>query len=173
MDTLRFTLLALAAVTTGVTPALAQSTPRAEVALLAGPSPYDLSGTGTGFAMKAGFARRLGTGVFVIEPSLGYFRYTDQGQVDRTWLLPEVGVQVRPTGGAVRPFVGIGAGLGFESGSVRSRTEPTLHVLAGLMVPVAGGWSARGEMRLRSVSPWSGNMADIGFGVSRAIGLQD
>src|SRR6185436_20240431 len=67
--------------------------PVGQVSLIAGPSPYDLSGVGTSFAVNLGFAWRPLRRVLVVEPSLGYFRYDAQFGSKQTWFFPELSVQ--------------------------------------------------------------------------------
>lgn len=169
--TARRVALPLAVLLLAAGPALAQrgrtDPPRPTFTVIAGPSIYDLSGTGT-----AGFAAirvDVPAGrVFVIEPGLGVFRYTAQTDETLTYLFPEVSFQAQVPGGGVRPYVG--GGIGFtEFLSGRGRTDVTLHAAAGLRVALAGGWGLRGEARLRSVDPFTGNTFDLGFGVSRAL----
>lgn len=148
----------------------AQQTGRMDLSVLAGPSPYDLSGTGTGFAARATITLRPGPRVLLIEPALGYFSYEPQLAGSRQhWFLPELGVYLGAFGGTVRPYGGIGLGSGWSTGAGSSRQEFTLHAAAGLRIALTENWSLRGELRLRSVDPWTGNMADFGFGVSRRI----
>jgi len=162
----RCVLLALLA---GAAPSLAHAQHRGELGLLAGPSPYDLSGTGTGFAAKATLTLDPGLRAIAIEPGLGYFRYTDQGGATVTYLLPEVSVQLRAHSGAIRPYLGAGAGLARASAAGASATDLTLHGALGLRVPLSSNWSLRAEARLRSVDPFTGNMMDLGFGIGRLV----
>jgi hypothetical protein len=154
----------------GTTIGSAQQSGRTDLSILAGPSPYDLSGTGTGFAAKATVTLRPGPRVLQIEPALSYFSYEPQLAGSRQhWILPELGVYLGAFGGSVRPYGGIGLGSGWSTGAGSSRQEFTLHAAAGLRIAMTENWSLRGELRLRSVDPWAGNMADFGFGVSRRI----
>lgn len=145
--------------------AVAQGQGRGEIAVTAGPSSYDLSGTGTSFAGRASLAFAPGNGVLVLEPSVGYFRYETQGDLHRNWVLPELSLQLRARGGMLRPYAGVGAGIGFESGDGPSRQELTLHGVVGVRIPVSRTGVLRGELRLRAVDPFVGTMADFGFGL--------
>jgi hypothetical protein len=141
---------------------------RPAIAVLGGPSPYDLSGTGTG-----GFgALRLEVPsgrVLVFEPGLAVFRYRSQADESITYLLPEFSAQVQVPAGPVRPY--LGGGVGFtEFLSGRGQSKVTLHGAAGLRIAIAGGWGLRGEARLRSIDPFHGNTFDLGVGLAKALG---
>jgi hypothetical protein len=155
---LQATLLAVA-------PVVAQETKsaRLDLAAAAGPSPYDLSGTGTGFAagVWVGYPVRS---FLLAEAGVGYFRYTTQFDRDVTYLLPEVGIRAGAPLGPLFPY--LGGGIGF--GSVitgGARTDLTLHVALGIRLWMSKRVGLRGEGRLRSVHPWAGNMVDLTGGV--------
>jgi len=133
------------------------------VAVLAGPSPYDLSGVGTGFAA----AIRLDFQLFqliIVEPGLGWFRYRTQDGSLETHLLPELSLQAQARLGPLRPYLGGGAGLAFISPGDWSYT--TLHGAAGVRLTLAPRWLLRAEFRLRTEGPGAGNMGDIGLGAA-------
>ena len=90
--------------------ALAQTGSRLTLSGLAGPSPYDLSGTGTGFAAALEFNWRPMPGL-VIEPGVTYFTYQSQFSQQIHYLMNELSVQGELPLGRVRPFLGGGAGL--------------------------------------------------------------
>lgn len=138
-----------------------------ESGLLLGPSPYDLSGTGTGFAVNAGIAVPLLRRVLILEPSLGVFTYTSQFGNRTHWLFPEVSLQAQAHLAGVRPYLGGGLGAGTAGLSGPARWNLTLHGVAGMRVHLGGRWGARAEMRLRSVDPFHGNTVDLGIGVTR------
>jgi hypothetical protein len=160
---------ALTAVLLLASSAAAQQQVRTETSLLLGPAPYDLSGTGTGFAAKLGVTSRLGRGVFLIEPSIGYFAYTTQFGGRSQWIFPELGVEAEAPLGSLRPYLGTGIGAGFETRAGPNQVEFTMHAAAGLRLRLGGSWGARAEARLRSVDPFAGNTTDIGFGITRGI----
>jgi hypothetical protein len=141
--------------------------PRPQVTFMAGPSSYDLGGTGTSAFGAVRFDVPVGL-VFILEPGVANFRYPAQSSDHITYLFPEVSVQAQVPGGGVRPY--LGGGIGFtEFLSGRGRTLVTLHAAAGLRVAVANGWGLRGELRARSVDPFVGSTFDFGFGVSKAL----
>jgi len=129
--------------------------------LAAGPGPYDLAGTGTGLAVAA----RLDWSRFaplIVEPGVTYFRYGSESQYNH--LFPEISVQLAPRIGAVRPYLGAGAGVSLKLSGL-DYVPLTLHVALGARIRVSGRWGARAEGRLRSIDPWSGNTVDITAGV--------
>ena len=166
----RFSVLGAAvALAALAAPAAAQQEVRTETSLLLGPAPYELSGTGTGFAAKLGVTSRLGRGFILIEPSLGYFRYTTQFGGLSQWIFPELGVEAEGRLGSARPYLGGGIGAGFETRAGPNQVEFTLHAAAGLRLRLGGTWGARLEARLRSVDPFSGRTIDVGLGLTRGI----
>lgn len=149
--------------------AAAQQEVRTETSLLLGPAPYELSGTGTGFAAKLGVTSRLGRGIFLIEPSIGYFAYTTQFGGRSQWIFPELGVEAEGRLGSARPYLGAGIGAGFETRAGPNQVEFTMHAAGGLRLRLGGTWGARAEARLRSVDPFSGRTIDVGLGITRGI----
>ena len=153
----------------GKAPVAAQTLGRHAVSVTLGPSPYDLAGVGTGFAVNAGFSwRPLGTGL-VLEPSLGYFKYDSQGGIGVSWLFPELSVQGEIRVGRVFPYLGGGVGYGRQSSRFGSSWEPTLHMLGGLRIQAAADWGVRTEIRIRAVDPFGGNTVDLGIGLTRRL----
>jgi hypothetical protein len=132
---------------------------------LAGPSPYDLSGTGTGFAAALELSWRPVSGL-VIEPGMTYFTYESQFSERIHYLMNELSVQGELPRGRVHPFLGGGAGFGRVLDETENELEFTLHAVGGLRVDLSESWGARAELRVRSVRPWTGNTADILFGLS-------
>ena len=169
---MRYPLL-LTAVTLGASPALAQNPeplrPKGQISLVAGPSPYDLSGVGTSFAVNLGFAWRPLRRVLVVEPSLGYFRYTTAFDEKYTWLFPELSVQAEARLGSLRPYLGGGVGQGRVSAHGQSAWDDTIHGLVGARLAISGGWGVRAEMRLRGIGPTGGNTTDFGIGFTRRL----
>lgn len=146
-------------------PAAAQG--RLALELAAGPSPYDLSGTGTGTAGGAFLAWRPARGL-VVEPGLPVFSYSSQFGERITLLFPELSVQGELVLGSFRPFLGGGAGAAFAL-SGPGQTAATLHAVGGARVDLSNAWALLGEMRIRAVRPWTGNTVDFLFGASRAL----
>lgn len=166
---MRLGVLALLAALLPVIPASAagQERPRVQSALLLGPSPYDLSGTGTGLAFNAGITLPLAGRVLLAEPSVGIFTYRSQFGKRTHWLFPELSIQAQAGLGVVHPYIGGGLGAGTAGLSGPAHWVVTLHGLAGLRVHLGGPWGVRGEMRVRSVDPFHGNTVDVGLGITR------
>jgi hypothetical protein len=160
-------LLRLAVVCAGLlapVTALAQTGSRLTLSGLAGPSPYDLSGTGTGFAAALELSWRPTRGL-VIEPGLTYFTYQSQFSEQIHYLMNELSVQGELALGRARPFLGGGAGFA----SVVDEDDEvvgTLHAVGGVRVDLNRTWGVRAEIRVRAVRPWTGNTVDILFGLS-------
>ena len=144
----------------------AQLSRRIAVGIVAGPTRYDLSGTGT--TMTGGVRLDLnGYPFLVIELGLGYFHYRPQGGAGQTYLLPEISAQLQTTFGAARPYLGVGIGVAEPSSGTITNNLQTLLATAGLRVDVDRHWILRGEARLRSVDPFKGSMLDLTAGIGR------
>ena len=139
------------------------------LALYGGPASWDLSGVGTGTTVAVRWDRVVAHPSILaplsLEAGLGWFQdgQTGQGAVDL--LLPEVGLRA----GLPGPFdVGLGAGLavGLED---RSGDDLTLWAALAANVGLGTDWSLRPELRVRSVDPWVGTIADYAVGVRRAL----
>jgi hypothetical protein len=164
----RVMLLRLALAGSGLlaaTTAPAQTGSRLMLSGLAGPSPYDLSGTGTGFVAALELSWRPVPGL-MIEPGMTYFTYESQFSERIHYLMNELSVQGELPRGRVHPFLGGGAGFARVLDESDGELELTLHAVGGLRVDLSQSWAARAELRLRSVRPWTGNTADILFGLS-------
>ncbi len=141
---------------------------RSAVSFMAGPSSYDLAGTGTGFAGTIRVDAPSGK-FLIFEPGVTFFHYTSDVGNAINYIIPEVSIQVQAPSRTVRPYVGVGAGFSeFLSG--RGSTLATLHVTGGIRLDAGRSWGARGEVRLRSIDPFKGNTTDLLFGVMRRIG---
>ena len=140
--------------------AAAQSPSRWTFSLLAGPSSYDLAGTGTTFA-AAGHAAWQWKPALALEPGLTYFHYRYA-----TILFPEVSLQAVVPSGPFRPYFGVGAGQTLTVDGSGGR-HLSLHATLGLRVPVVGNtWGGRGELRVRSPQQWGAVTADWMFGLT-------
>jgi len=146
-------------------PMLAQDAPgrRPALSVLAGPSPYDLSGTGTGFAMGAWVDYPV-LSFLRVEGGVGYFQYSTQYGAGYKYLLPEVGFRLGVPIGPLFPFLGGGAGAAFMIAGGDDQAW-TLHAVVGLRAWLVGRIGVRAEFRLRSVDPFHGNMGDVVGGV--------
>lgn len=137
---------------------------RSALTVSGGPAPYDLSGTGTAWVAGAEVSRALVGRMLWAEAGTRLFSYQSQGESTITHLFPEAGLRLQLPVGPIRPYVGAGAGgsLVIEG---RSDTEVTLHALVGLRIDANPNWHLRPEMRIRSVDPWTGTVADFALGV--------
>jgi len=147
-------------------PLAAQLSRRIAVGIVAGPTRYDLSGTGT--TMTGGLRLDLtGYPFLVIELGLGYLHYRPQGGAGLTYLLPEISAQLQTTLGAARPYLGVGIGVAEPSSGTITSNLQTLLATAGVRIDVDRHWILRAEGRLRSVDPFKGSMLDVTAGIGR------
>ncbi|HEX9703780.1 MAG TPA: hypothetical protein VGA20_00850 [Gemmatimonadales bacterium] len=167
MKLTRFQLAALSGVSLFfVPPLVAQSTRAPILTVSAGYSEYDLSGVGN--APIAGARLALAVGRFlVVEPAAMYFRYQSQFGTRVTYLFPELSLQAQVPG-PVRPYIGVGAGV-YARVAPSWHMDLTVHGTAGFRADVDERWGFRVEGRLRSLGPFGGNVADVSFGISRAL----
>jgi len=161
-SSLRTAFLGVALAIGIVSPGAAQT--ETSIGLMGGAAQYDLSGTGTAPFAAAWLdvvparARWL-----VAEAGLAFFTYEPQsGERINHWF-PEVMLQVQRPSGLLGPYLGAGVGYAFGSGNA----FPTLAAAGGLRIRLHEDWALRGELRIRSVDPWTGTTADWGFGFSR------
>jgi hypothetical protein len=161
-----------AVITLGVLTLAAGALPRrglAQVqalALVAGAWSYDLSGTGTtgfgGLRLEMPVQRLV-----VIEPGLTYARYTSQGGQGVSYLIPEFQGQLQIPGRVVRPFLGAGLGLALVWAGLGSTADLALSSSAGVRVRLGDRWTGRAELRVRSIDPFHGSVAEWAFGFAR------
>jgi hypothetical protein len=155
--------LVLVVALASITDTVAQTASRPTASLLVGPSPYDLSGTGTGFTIGAWIDYPVFS-FLRIEGGSAYFQYTTPYGTGYRYLLPEVGFRLGAPIGPLLPYLGGGGGIAFTV-SGRDDTSWTLHAVLGLRARLAGRIGVRAEFRLRSVDPFHGNMGDVVGGV--------
>ena len=141
--------------------------PGPESSLLLGPSTYDLSGTGTAFALNFGSASRLAGRTLLFEPNFGYFTYITQFGSRRHYLFPELGIQLQAWLGSIRPYLGGGIGAGIDTKGGPSQFDFTMHAAAGVRIHLFGSWGARFEIRARAVEPFRGSTTNFGLGLTR------
>lgn len=151
------TLLAVASPVEG----LAQT----RVGAAAGIASYDLSGTGTSgvAAIRAAWHRPA---PLCIDVGTSFFWYETQGDESVSMLLPEAGLSLE-----LRPLpLWFGAGAGYSIGvSGDPDNDLTLYGAVGLDLPFAGSWSVRPEVRIRSVDPWVGTIAEFTVGIAKGF----
>jgi hypothetical protein len=141
---------------------------RYSVSFMAGPSSYDLVGTGTGVAGTVRFDAPSGR-IVIFEPGVTFFHYTGEFGNGITYVIPEVSFQIQAPSRNVRPYIGAGAGF-TEFLSGRGSTLAALHVTGGLRIDAGRNWGGRGEIRLRSIDPFKGNTTDLLVGLMHRIG---
>lgn len=145
----------------------AQQTDEA-VSLLAGPSEYDLAGTGIAPFVAARLDLPVGRR-FLVEPGVTYMWYECQGGDRIRHVLPEAQLQIRHPGEVFRPYLGIGAGASWAVMPTEDEVDLTISAAGGVRVRVGSGWILRGELRVRVIDPWTSTTADWGLGVGRTF----
>jgi outer membrane protein with beta-barrel domain len=127
---------------------------------------YDLSGTGTsgfgGLRLELPVAQ-----LFVIEPGLTYARYSSQFGPSVNYLIPELQAQIQVPGSTVRPFLGGGIGLAHAWAEGDHASDLSLSAGIGTRIRLATLWSARAELRVRSIDPFHGTVAEWTAGIAR------
>lgn len=168
---LRVALVASSTLAILTTPLRAQSDsyrsdrPSTVMSLMAG---LGRSGSGNGIAAAFGLSIPSGR-FFLVEPGIGFFRYTSEFGEHIAYILPEVSLQFQVPSGAVRPYAGVGAGFS-EYSSGRGSTYGTLHAAAGVRVRIAGGYGLRAEVRTRTIDPFRLNTTGFMLGLSWRVG---
>ncbi|HET6342971.1 MAG TPA: hypothetical protein VFG78_12410 [Gemmatimonadota bacterium] len=153
------------AIFTSVPAAAQPGSPPRSLAVQVGTSQYDLSGTGWGpFVATRG--RLPWIGPVVIEPGLEVFTYDSRFEDRHTLLLPEVQLQLMRGEGRVRPYGGVGGGIMLDLSDSGAHGDWTLSASAGSRFALSDGLDLIGELRLRSLTPWTGSMADLGVGLA-------
>lgn len=160
-------LTVLAILTVLPAPAAAQQPERA-LMVIAGPSQYDLGGTGTAPFGAVRLALPLGR-TFVFEPGLTYLSYTSQFDPRIHHILPEAQLQAQLPGETFRPYLGAGLGASLAVSEGDEVMDLTLSGAAGVRVLLGSGWMLGGELRVRVIDPWTGTTADWGFGLGRRL----
>jgi hypothetical protein len=133
--------------------------------IVVGAADYDLSGTGVvpiaGVSVERYIHRR-----WRIQTYVAYLQHETTAADTRThYVLPEaqLHVQIVPTR-VIRPYIGIGGGAAIQR-SGRWHIHPTLSFSSGMRILVTPRWTLGGELRIRSVRPWTGSTADWSIGI--------
>ena len=144
-------------------------TAQSGLSLYGGPASWDLSGVGTGTTVALRWDRTLvdlpGPGPLSIEAGLGWFQDGQKGQGAVDLLMPEAGLRIGLPGSF---DLGVGAGwaIGLED---RNGDDLTLWAALAVDLGIGTDWSLRPELRVRSVDPWVGTIADYALGIRRVL----
>jgi len=172
MDRLLATLVTAAAIVAAPAPGLSQAVPsvpaQRAVALLAGVSQYDLSGTGTTPFGAVRFDLPVARAI-ILEPGLALLTYEPQFGERVTHVLPEVQLQVQRAASVFRPYLGAGMGASWAGRSGEDELDFTLAGSGGVRLVTQSAWVLRSELRVRVIDPWVGTTADWSLGVGRAF----
>lgn len=135
------------------------------VGVTAGILEFDLAGTGTRMFVGARAQIPL-TPLLLLEPGATYMSYRERGLAQATrhhiWF-PEAQIQAQMAMGALRPYLGIGAGVALESVEGQRFTEVTLSAALGARLPIAERLQLGAEVRLRGVDPFTGSTSEFGL----------
>lgn len=134
-----------------------------------GASFYYLAGTGTAWFNGLSVALQAHR-LVILEGSLGLLRHGFDAPfsgvpVSETILLPELGVQFQVPIGALRPYVGGGAGLADGYSTTRG-IDATLHAATGLRLDLTDRLGLRTDLRVRTIRPFSDFTLDWAAGLS-------
>lgn len=140
------------------------------LAISAGAINFDLSGTGTGFAV-AGRARAALSPHVALEAGALVSRLDEQ--TGRTTLLvPEVQLQYFWRAGRVRPYAGGGVGFGYRNREFADdRTDLVLSAAGGALIDVSDRLAVSGELRLRGFDLDLGDLNFTGTSAEWMAGL--
>jgi hypothetical protein len=101
-----------------------------------------------------------------IEPGLTYARYSSQFGPSVNYLIPEIQGQLQIPGSTLRPFPGGGIGFAYAYAEGEHVTDLSLSAGLGTRVRLSEDWSARAELRVGSIDPWTGNAAERTSGIA-------
>ena len=165
-------LLLAAAIAAAPAPGLSQAVPsvpaQRAVAVLAGVSQYDLSGTGTTPFGAVRFDLPVARAI-IVEPGLTLLPYEPQFGERVTHILPEVQLQVQRAASVFRPYLGAGLGASWAVRSGEDEVDFTLAGSGGVRLVTQSAWVLRAELRVRVIDPWVGTTADWSIGFGRAF----
>jgi hypothetical protein len=147
----------------------AQEIPPPALALVAGVSRYDLSGTGTEGHVGLRLDLPMSDYVYA-EPGFVYMTYRSQGADPIRHLSAEIQVQGSYPFGRWRPYLGAGAGGFFDLRKQRGGAElvrPAFSGAGGTRVALTGNLGARAELRVRGIGKgFDGTTAEWSAGLS-------
>jgi hypothetical protein len=161
-------VLAAAAAAPAHAHAQAGASTRPSIAVGAGVSQFDLSGTGTAPVFTARVDYPLGR-VLLAEGGVAVARPDQQFGDTTTFVVPEVGVQIQLPR-RVAPYLGVGVGAALDFRRERDGgtvSDPTFSGAAGVRAWLTERVGLRGELRVRgigtrftgSAAEWTGGAA--------------
>ena len=113
--------------------------------IAAGPSSYDLGGTGTAPILALGVGIPL-AGPLLIEPGVTLLRYKPALGTEINHIFPEVSLQGQAHLGRYYPFLGVGGGRSLIATGPQPRHNAwTLHAAGGLRVTFSSAWGMQGS----------------------------
>jgi hypothetical protein len=143
---------------------------RPTIAVTAGKTDYDLSGTGTRNVVALRVQLPI-SHYFRIEPGVTYMNHrVFDGLLARVHvMMPEVQVQGAVQLGRIEPYLGLGAGTAIRSLEGTSVWDMTVSAAGGVRLELGGGWGLGSELRLRAIDPWAGSTADWGVSLLKRL----
>lgn len=138
------------------------------VALVGGPAQYDLAGTGTTGFGALRFELLMSPAV-ILEPGLTYAPYEPTIGETVHLLIPELQLQLQTSSGRVRPYIGGGIGVVRAVQPGDDVSDFALSAAAGVRLGFGWKWGALGEVRVRAVDPFHGNIVEYTLGLTRRL----
>jgi hypothetical protein len=165
-------LLAVTSAALVAMPLHAQRAPatRSAIAVTAGKTDYDLSGTGTRNLLAVRVQLPI-TQYFRIEAGMTYMnhRVFDSLPVLLHVTMPELQLQAAFPVGRFAPYLGIGAGTAMRSLEGNRLFDLTVSAGGGVQLRLGNGWGVGGELRLRAIDPWTNSTADWGVSLLKRL----
>lgn len=153
-------LIAVVGVATSSNPAAAQDSGQVRFALAGGPTLNDLEAGRTLWLGVASVEARPFEPPVVLDASFRYMTYTAAER--EHYPLTELSAQWEIGDGAVRPFLGAGAGFAWRVRPAETSSDASYHGTGGVRIQLGGSLGIRAEARFRSLEP----LADFTLGLS-------
>ena len=162
---IRTALIALAFVAPDYVTAQSSTRLESSVGAVVGITQFDLSGTGTAPVVSIRAEQEINR-FLVVEGAVTLFRPKEQFGTRRTFIVPEVQLQLQLPAEIVRPYLGVGVGGAFISNGGGS--QEVISAAGGIRAAISKEWDVRGELRVRNIGKlFTGATADWTAGFAR------